>query len=189
MKNIAVIGAVCVVAAGLFFVLSNMVTGGRVEVGIPSASACAKAGSAECLPTLAYVDTDGREWSADELAGKVVMVNFWASWCGPCKTEIPALSATQTRYADRGFVILGVMMDAAEVSPEQLTSFAKSHDLHYPIVPVDNEIWTAFDGPDALPTTFIYDRAGKLRVHHRGPLSEADLEQALETLLAESAPQ
>lgn len=188
MKNFAFIGAVGAAALALFFVLSSSVSHHGVKVGIRSAEACSKTESADCLPDLSYLDTEGTAWTRESLARKVVMINFWATWCAPCKYEIPALTATYKHYADDGFVLLGVMMDHDEVAGEELAAFAKSVGLAYPIVPIDADIWSMFDAPDALPMTFIYDRAGKLRLRHRGALSESQLENVVKDLLAEPAP-
>lgn len=188
MKKLAFIGAAGAAGLALFFVLSSSVGKEGMKVGIRTAQACAKTGPAECLPDLSYIDTEGTTWTRESLAGQVVMINFWASWCGPCKAEIPALTASYQRFADRGFVLLGVMMDAEAISGPELTSFSESVGLHYPVVPIDQDIWWAYDEPDALPTTFLYDRAGHLRMRHRGPLSEGQLESVLEELLAEETP-
>jgi thiol-disulfide isomerase/thioredoxin len=188
VKNFAFIGAVGAAALALFFVLSSSVSHKGVKVGIRSAEACSKTEPTDCLPDLSYLDTEGTAWPRESLTGKVVMINFWATWCAPCKYEIPALSATYKDYADKGFVLLGVMMDHDEVAGDELTEFAKSVGLAYPIVPIDADIWSTFNAPDALPMTFIYDRAGKLRLRHRGALSENQLESVVEELLAEPAP-
>lgn len=188
MKNIVLLGGVGAAALGLFFFLSSSVSHEGVKVGIPSAQACSKSEPADCLPDLGYVDTDGTAWTREGLAGKVVMVNFWATWCAPCKAEIPALTATYRRHASEDFVLLGVMMDSDDVSEQALATFAQSVGLDYPVVPIDSEIWSAFDAPDALPMTFIYDRTGKLRLRHRGALSEGQLEGIVQELLAEPKP-
>jgi thiol-disulfide isomerase/thioredoxin len=188
VKNFAFIGAVGAAALALFFVLSSSVSHQGVKVGIRSAEACSKDEPTDCLPDMSYIDTEGNAWTRESLTGKVVMINFWATWCAPCKYEIPALSAAYKEYADDGFVLLGVMMDHDDVAGEELTAFAKSVGLAYPIVPIDADIWSMFDAPDALPTTFIYDRAGKLRLQHRGALSERQLADVVKDLLAEPAP-
>lgn len=191
MKNVALFGAVGLSAVALFVILSSSVSsdGGKVKLGVPSAEACTSTEPTKCLPHIDYLDKAGTAWTHDALAGKVVMVNFWATWCAPCKAEIPALTAAYEHHGDEGFVLLGVMMDSDTVDDEALAEFNKATGLDYPVVPIDADIWTAFDAPDALPTTFIYDRAGTLRLHHRGPLSEPDLEAVLAELMAESAPQ
>jgi thiol-disulfide isomerase/thioredoxin len=188
VKNIAFIGVVGVAALGLFFALSSSVGHQGVKVGIRSAAACSETKPAECLPDLGYIDTDGTAWTREGLANKVVMVNFWATWCAPCKAEIPALTATYQRHASEDFVLLGVMMDSDDVSEQALDSFVQRVGLDYPVVPIDSDIWSAFDAPSALPMTFIYDRIGKLRLRHRGALSESQLESVVKELLAEPVP-
>lgn len=185
MNKLVVIGAGVVVALGLAVVLSSTRSREGVKVGIRTAEACSETKPADCLPDLDYLDLDGTAWTRAGLADKVVMINFWATWCAPCKAEIPALTAAYQRHAGKGFVLLGVMMDSDDVSEQALAAFAKDVGLDYPVVPIDSEIWAAFDGPDALPTTFIYDRAGKLRMRHRGALSEKQLEEVVEQLLSE----
>jgi len=164
-------------------VASSTVT--RQGVSLKNAQACAK-GTAECLPGVDYLDTEDNLWTAQSLAGKVVIVNFWATWCRPCQMEIPALTAAYEKYAKDGLVLLGVMTD--EVDDHRLQTFAEEHGLRYPVVRADPEVWHAFEGPDALPTTFIYDRSGSVRLRHRGPLSESDLDDILTELIAEKAP-
>jgi thiol-disulfide isomerase/thioredoxin len=188
VKNIAFIGVVGAAALALFFALSSSVSHEGVKVGIRSAQACSETKPAECLPDLGYIDTEDTVWTRERLANKVVMINFWATWCAPCKAEIPALTATYQRHAGEDFVLLGVMMDSDEVSEQALASFAQSVGLDYPVVPIDSEIWSAFDAPEALPMTFIYDRSGKLRLRHRGALSESELERVVKELLAEPRP-
>lgn len=189
MKNLVFIGAVAVAALGVFLALSSSVSrhGVEVEVGVRAAAACSSDQPAECLPELDFIDNEGNAWTRESLTGQVVMVNFWATWCAPCKTEIPALSASYQRYADKGFVLLGVMTDSHSVDDETLRSFSEETGLAFPVVAVDSDIWKAFDAPGALPTTFVYDRTGSLRVNHRGPLSESQLEEILDELLAEPA--
>lgn len=188
MRNIALVGVVGAVALALFFALSSSVSHEGVKVGIRSAQACSASRPSECLPDLGYIDMDGTAWTREGLANKVVMINFWATWCGPCKAEIPALTATYQRHAREDFVLLGVMMDSDDVPEQELSAFAESVGLDYPVVPIDSDIWNAFEAPDALPMTFIYDRAGKLRLRHRGALSESQLESVLKDLLAEPTP-
>ena len=190
MKKAALIGVASAAVIVLVVILapspSSMTNKGKV--GPARAEACTETAPGDCLPPLDFMDMDGTVWPKDDLAGKVVMVNFWATWCRPCQAEIPALTATYHRHADAGFVLLGVMMDSDDVSDEELAAFAERYELDYPIVPLDSDIWNEFGPPDALPTTLIYDRTGKLRLRQRGALSEASLRDSVEELLAEPAP-
>ncbi len=156
-----------------------------VQKGIPAARACDKA-DAECLPKLTFMDVTGEAYTPESLAGKVVVVNFWATWCGPCRSEIPDLTRVSHAHTT-DLVLLGIQTDWA--GKPHLDAFAADSGLDYPVVPADQEILSAFGYPNALPTTFIYDRAGNLRFSHRGPLSSAALEDALAPLLAEVTPQ
>jgi thiol-disulfide isomerase/thioredoxin len=152
-----------------------------VEVGAANASACNK-GQDDCLPDVAYVDTDGKKYTAEQLAGKVVVVNFWATWCGPCKQEIPDLSKAYNQFKAKGVQFLGVLTND-EPSDGELLNFRSDFDMSYPIVRGGSEIFNAFGRPSAIPTTYVYDRGGKRVYTHLGPLSE----NAFSSLLAQYA--
>lgn len=166
---------------GLVIVLaSSSVSKHGVKLGPKSAEACTKNGP-ECLPRIGYADTTDTLWTNEALADKVVMVNFWATWCAPCKSEVPALTSVYQKYKDRGFVLLGVVTD--NPTDPQLAEFSRRYNLGYPVVPADQIIFEAFGWPDALPTTFIYDRSGTLRLRHRGAISSAALDKAIAELI------
>ena len=129
-------------------------------------------------------DLDGRPVSTAALRGKVVLVNFWATWCPPCREEIPDLIALQAKYQDT-LQIIGVAQDSG--SPEDVRKFAADHGMNYPTVLSTPEIEKLFPGVSALPTTFVLDRDGKLAQKHVGMLDPARTE--LETLaLSGTAP-
>lgn len=186
MKKAAFFGVMVAAVAALVVILANSsVTRTGVRMGPRSAEACNKEDASECLPKIGYLDTAGTMWTDELLAGKVVIVNFWATWCAPCKHEIPAFTATYKKHASEGVVLLGVLVDSDAVDDEQLAAFSKQYNLDYPVVRIDQEIWYKFAEPDALPTTFVYDRQGKLRLRHRGALSESALEDVVTRLVAE----
>jgi thiol-disulfide isomerase/thioredoxin len=159
--------------------------GVKVAMKTRSAEACNQDVPASCLPQIGYLDTGDTMWTNDLLEGKVVLVTFWATWCGPCKVEVPALTAAYRKYKDQGFVLLGVLMDSDDVTDEQLAVFARQYSLDYPVVRVDQDIWSNFGHPDAMPTTFIYDRAGRLHYKQRGAVNEGQLAAVIEQLLRE----
>ena len=147
----------------------------------PAEASCSS--GKECLPGVAFEDLDHHKFDRAALRDKVVVVNFWATWCGPCKKEIPAFNRVYTKYKDRGVVMLGMLQDN-QVDDVALLNFMSDHELTYPVIRADGDILAAFAYPNALPTTFIYDKSGKVSMVHRGPLEEAELSAHLDKLLA-----
>jgi thiol-disulfide isomerase/thioredoxin len=186
MNTRALIGGIVAVTVGMIVFVAiqlSSVDEGKVKVGArPAAASCDKAAS-DCLPKLTYVDTNGNAYPPEALAGKVVVVNFWATWCKPCKAEIPAFSRVYEKLKDKDVVMLGVMTD--DPDPQALLNFTSDHELLYPVVRADKDILLAYRYPEAIPTTFIYDRHGSQRAAHRGAMSEKQLADTIEQLLAE----
>ncbi|HPH67158.1 MAG TPA: TlpA disulfide reductase family protein, partial [Kofleriaceae bacterium] len=146
-----------------------------------AAAACDKS-SGECLPPVLFVDIDGKVYSPSSLQGKVVIVNFWATWCGPCQKEIPAFSRIYDKYKNQGVLFLGIMTDSPD--SQTLLNFASDFNLTYPVVRVNADINQAFGAPRALPTTIIFDRNGKQLTRREGALSDDALESILAPLVA-----
>jgi thiol-disulfide isomerase/thioredoxin len=131
------------------------------------------------VPALAMRDLDGRPLSSADWRGKVVIVNFWATWCPPCRAEIPDLVALQNKYRDR-LVIIGVSQD--EGSVEVVKQFVAAHQMNYPVVMMTPEIDQAFPGIRALPTSFILDRESRVVQRHVGLLNQVVTEQETRAL-------
>jgi len=128
------------------------------------------------------------EGSLPDLKGKVVLVDFWASWCGPCKHSFPALEALHKEYAGKGLVILGINLDAKVTD---MVRFLEKNPVTFPIVRDKDQTYVVPLGLEALPTNLLVDRAGKVRFIHagfRGEETVAELKAQIETLLAEGAP-
>jgi thiol-disulfide isomerase/thioredoxin len=118
-------------------------------------------------PALTARDLDGREVSTASLRGKVVLINFWATWCPPCRAEIPDLVALQEKYRDR-LQIIGISED--EASPQVVKAFVTEHKMNYPVVMTTPELERLFPGVGALPTSFIVDRESRVVQKHVGML-------------------
>ena len=123
---------------------------------------------------LRMVDLDGRAMSTRDWHGKVTLVNFWATWCGPCREEIPFLIRLAERYPDH-LQVIGVSED--EGSPEKVHDFARQYGINYPIVMSTPEIKRQFPGVFALPTSFVLDPDGQIVQTHVGLINPAVFEQ------------
>jgi thiol-disulfide isomerase/thioredoxin len=112
--------------------------------------------------------------------GKVVLLNFWATWCGPCKVEIPAFVELYDQYKDKGLVIVGVSVDD---SPEQLQAFMKEYSMNYPVLQMTPDVETAFGPFYGYPTSFFIARDGTICVKHLGPATKEQFEREIKALL------
>lgn len=133
-------------------------------------------------PAWTLKDVDGREVRSTDFKGKVVVVDFWATWCIPCKKDMPAYAALQRKYGDRGLVILGFSMDY--VVPAEVKRYGESVNANYPLLmAADAEVAEKFDGFEGLPTAFLIDREGNIRYMKTGSLEVESFEKMIEALL------
>ena len=112
--------------------------------------------------------------------GKVVIVNFWATWCGPCKVEIPDFVKLYAEYKDKGLVIVGVSVDD---SAEQLQAFMREYKMNYPVVQMRPEVEDAWGPFYGYPTSFIVARDGSICTKHIGPATKEQFESEIKALL------
>jgi len=116
-------------------------------------------------PEIGLTDMNGNAIRIAALRGKVVIVDFWASWCAPCREEMPVLERLHQRYAERGLVIVGVSQDRA---PSNIREFLASNPVSFPIVhDADHDVAQRF-GPPRMPSSYVIDRAGTVRYVHAG---------------------
>lgn len=137
----------------------------------------------DAVPRYAYATLDGGLASSDSLRGKVVLVNFWATWCAPCRAEMPLLEAMYARHREAGFVIVGLAVD--RVSTDAVAAFVRDRGVSYPIAHVDARAEAVFGGVRGYPTSFLLDRSGRIRHTVMGPIAPLSLEPAVRRLLAE----
>lgn len=132
-------------------------------------------------PEFTLKDAAGNTVHMSDYKGKVVLVDFWATWCGPCNIEIPWFREFESRYKDRGFEVLGVSMD--ENGWKAVTPYAKRKKMNYQLVLADELTTQLYGGIQALPTAFIVDREGRIAAVHVGLSARNEIEDAIEQLL------
>jgi len=136
-------------------------------------------------PAWSLKDVNGQTVSSEQFKGKVVVLDFWATWCGPCRQEIPGYADLQRKYGKDGLVIIGVSLDSDEHASDTVKTFVQKFGVDYQVVMGDDAVQTAFGGMDAIPTTFLIDRAGQLRDHKVGAEPTKEYEKKVTALLAE----
>jgi cytochrome c biogenesis protein CcmG/thiol:disulfide interchange protein DsbE len=142
-------------------------------------------GERHVAPDFALKDADGKTVRLSDYKGKVVLLDFWATYCGPCKIEIPWFMDFERKHKDQGFSVLGVDMD--EEGWDAVKPFVNDVGINYRIVVGNDSTADSFGGIEALPTTFLIDRDGKIAAVHVGLTSKSEFENAIEQLLRKPA--
>src|ERR1700747_820103 len=134
------------------------------------------------LPEFSVKDLQGRELTSADLRGKVVLVDFWATWCQPCKKEMPGYQKLADGYGPRGLVVIGFKFDTMRDMEDPL-QFARGIGVRYPLAVATDDVKQRFGGIEGLPTTILYDRKGILRTKVIGFEYTDNIEKALKPLL------
>jgi thiol-disulfide isomerase/thioredoxin len=132
-------------------------------------------------PLFSATDINGRKLDLAEYKGKVILLDFWATWCGPCRIEIPGFVKLQERYRDQGFVVIGVSVDD---SVDPVREFYREFSMNYPVVMGESRITELYGGIIGLPTTFIIGRDGRIYSKHMGATDVSLFEEEIKELLA-----
>lgn len=138
-------------------------------------------GGEPAAPDWRLAGVDGKTVQLSDFKGKVVVLNFWATWCPPCRKEIPDLIALQKKYGN-DLVVVGVSLD--ENGPAAVKSFVAKSGINYPVVMGDQGTASAYGGIKAIPTTFVIDRAGKIVGQIEGGADLAGFESAIKATLS-----
>jgi cytochrome c biogenesis protein CcmG/thiol:disulfide interchange protein DsbE len=126
-------------------------------------------------PDFDLVTLDGRKVKLSDYRGKAVILNFWATWCAPCKVEMPWFVDLQNHYGKEGLTILGIAMDDSD--PQKIAQFASEMGVNYPVLLGTNKISEAYGEVEYLPTTFYIDRQGKIVGKVAGLIGKAEIER------------
>jgi DsbE subfamily thiol:disulfide oxidoreductase len=132
-------------------------------------------------PSWELQDANGKTIHSSDFKGKVVILDFWATWCPPCKAEIPGFIALQNEYGKKGLAVVGISVD--EGGAAVVKQFAQQSGMNYPVVLADEKTPRAFGGIEAIPTTFIIDREGRIVTKHLGFTEKEEFEKELKPLL------
>ena len=136
-------------------------------------------------PAFELANLDGKKVRLADLKGKVVLVNFWATWCGPCLLEIPWFIDFQKQYGPQGLEVVGISMD--EEGPSVVKPFVAKHQMNYTVVMGTSDSPELFGGIPGYPVTFMVDRGGKFYSKHLGLVTKEDVENEIKVLLQERA--
>ncbi len=155
-------------------VLPGLANSSRAQAETPTASAHGSA------PLFSRPDLDHRQVSLAAYRGKVVVLNFWATWCAPCLMEMPRFVEWQQQYGGRGLQVIGVSMDD-EATP--VRAAYKKLGLNYPVLMGDEKLGQMYGGVLGLPVTFLIDAQGKIRFKHEGAVDLSAMEREIQSLL------
>ncbi len=160
-----------------FLPCAAVVIASLVLVGGPSAAM----NPPEIASDFSRDDLTGHPVHLSDYRGKVVLLNFWASWCGPCREEMPQFSRWQRNYGTQGLQIIGVAMDD---DADSARKFLKQYPVSYPIVVGDARLGENFGGILGLPTSYVVDAEGRIVARYRGESDLKKMEAQIQTLLA-----
>lgn len=136
-------------------------------------------------PEFTLKDTDGKVVHISDYRGKVVLLDFWATWCGPCRIEIPWFIEMQRKYKDKGLEVLGIAMD--DEGWEVVKPFLAELGVNYRVMMGNDPTAQLYGDVEALPTTFLIDRGGRIAAIHIGLHSRKEFEDGVEELLQSPA--
>jgi len=170
--------------------LATTITRGLAALTLGFALLGAGTAGAEPASDFTLLDIDGKSVSLSDLKGNVVIMSFWATWCGPCKEEMPHLQKMHGELKDKGFTVLSIATDDAR-SAGRVKPYIKKNGYSFPVLlDRDSTVIGTYNPPKTLPYTVVVDASGEVVKRHSGynPGDEDELRKLVEELLAGSAP-
>ena len=132
-------------------------------------------------PEFTVTDIDGKKLALSDYKGKVVLLDFWATWCTPCRAEIPHFVEMQQKYGPQGFQVVGISMDD---DAKPVKEFYRQFNMNYPVAVGDDKLAQSFGGVLGLPVNFIIDREGRIHAKYLGATDVSVIDKAVSDLLA-----
>lgn len=183
--HLIVMGFVALVVMVVYLTKSNLIGVDAATASVLPAES-ATGGSTDqgkVAPDFALKSTEGKMVKLSDYRGKVVILDFWATWCPPCRAEIPDFVSLYSQYRDKGFQMLGISLD--EGGLKDVVPFMKDHAMNYPVVLGTQDVVSAYGGIRGIPTTFVIDKNGHVRASFVGYRQASVFENMLKQLIAE----
>jgi len=177
--TVALILALVVVLAGAFLLYRNRQSGTEGTMGGPGTTAGPS--GPRTAPSFSLKDTNGNTYSSVQFAGKPAVINFFATWCPPCKAEIPGFVEVYNKHKEKGFELIGISLDTD--TRENLPGFLMNNGIGYRILFGDLATARAYGGVSALPTTFFVGKDGEIKNVHVGYMDKDAFDKEVQKLM------
>lgn len=173
-------------STSLFVATAAIALIAAVYVGNQRTRTNVAAGNHALAADFSLPDLDGKPLRLAGYKGKVILLDFWATWCTPCRTEIPQFIELQNQYGQQGFQVIGISLDDG---PKPVREFYREFKINYPVAMGNEKIAEAYGGVFGLPVNFLIGRDGRIHAKHVGAADIKVLEQSIRTLLQEQVVQ
>lgn len=140
---------------------------------VSAVGACSVKQDSAVAPNFTLTDLKGTRISLSDYEGKVLFLNYWATWCPPCRAEIPDFIEVYNEYKDKGLEILGVSVD--QISADKVSDFVRKNKMNYPVAIATEELFQDYQPPRAIPTTLVIDGDGRIQYKKVGLMSKQEV--------------